>query len=176
MAIKWTVDPTHSDVEFKVKHLVISTVTGKFTSFNGTLESESETDFSGAKVEFSIDADSVDTSMKDRDGHLKSADFFDAEKYPELTFKSTSFTKKSGDDYILVGDITIKDVTKEISFDVELGGTAEDAYGNFKAGFEASSKISRKAFGLTWSAVTEAGSVVVGDDIKIALSLQFVKQ
>ncbi|WP_028297261.1 YceI family protein [Olivibacter sitiensis] len=176
MAIKWTVDPTHSDVEFKVKHLVISTVTGKFTSFDGSIVSESESDFSDAKVEFSIDADSIDTSMKDRDAHLKSADFFDAEKYPKLTFKSTSFTKKTDDEYTLVGDLTIKDVTREAVFQVELGGTAEDPYGNFKAGFEASSKISRKEFGLTWSAVTEAGSVVVGDEIRIALNLQFVKQ
>lgn len=176
MATKWIVDPTHSEVEFKIKHLVISTVTGKFTSFEGSIESASETDFTDANVDFGIDVTSIDTSNADRDGHLKSGDFFDAEKYPKLTFKSTSFTKKGDVDYKLVGDLTIKDVTKEVTFDVELGGTAADPYGNFKAGFEATSKISRKEFGLTWSAVTDAGSIVVGDEVKILLNVQFVKQ
>lgn len=171
---KWVLDPTHSEIQFKVKHLVISTVTGTFKSFDANLITESE-DFTNAEVEFSIATDSIDTNQSDRDNHLKSADFFDAEHYPAIKFKSTSFTK-SGDDYVLNGDITIKDVTKPIKFDVEFGGTATDFYSNEKAGFEISGKISRKEFGLTWSAVTEAGAIVVGDDIKLSGSVQFIKQ
>lgn len=175
MATTWNLDPTHSEVVFKVKHLVISTVTGNFRTFEGSVETESEDDFTGAKVNFSIDTDSIDTNQKQRDEHLKSADFFDAAKHPKITFVSTAFDKK-GDDYTLIGDLTIGETTKSIELAVEFGGTASDAYGNFKAGFEVTGKISRKAFGLTWSAVTEAGAVVVGDEIKIQASVQFVKQ
>lgn len=171
---KWVIDPTHSEIQFKVKHLVISTVTGTFKSFEGSLETQNE-DFSGANIQFSIAINSIDTNQTDRDNHLKSADFFDAEKFPVMKFKSNSFTK-DGDDYVLAGDITIKDVTKPIKFNVEFGGVAVDFYDNQKAGFELSGKISRKEFGLTWSAVTEAGAVVVGDDIKLSASIQFIKQ
>lgn len=175
MATTWILDPTHSEVEFKVKHLVISTVTGNFRTFEGTVETETEEDFRNAKVDFSIDAASIDTNQAQRDEHLRSADFFDAENYPKITFVSTSLEKK-GDDFVLTGDLTIGEITKPVTFDVEFGGTATDPYGNFKAGFEVSGKISRKEFGLTWSAVTEAGAIVVGDDIKIHASVQFVKQ
>lgn len=171
---KWVLDPTHSEIQFKVKHLVISTVTGTFKSFEASLNTQNE-DFSDAEISFSIATNSIETNQADRDNHLKSADFFDAEQYPAITFKSTSFTKE-GDDYILKGDITIKDVTKPIKFDVEFGGTATDFYSNQKAGFEITGKISRKEFGLTWSAVTEAGAIVVGDDIKLSASVQFIKQ
>ncbi len=171
---KWVLDPTHSEVHFKVKHLVISTVTGTFKNFEGSLESETE-DFTGAKVNFSLDVDSIDTNQSDRDGHLKSADFFDAATYPAITFQSTSF-EKSGDEYTLAGDLTIKDVTKPVTLAVEYGGKATDFYGNEKAGFEVTGKINRKEFGLTWSAVTEAGSIVVGDDIKLIINVQFAKQ
>lgn len=171
---KWAVDPTHSEVHFKVKHLVISTVTGTFKSFEGSLETDNE-DFEDADIEFSLDVNSIDTNQEQRDGHLKSADFFSADVYPKITFQSTSFTKK-GDDYELKGDLTIKDVTKPIQLDVEYGGTATDAYGNVKAGFEVSGKINRKEYGLTWSAVTEAGAIVVGEDIKLNINLQFAKQ
>lgn len=171
---KWAVDPTHSEVHFKVKHLVISTVTGTFKSFEGGLETDNG-DFEDANIEFSLDANSIDTNQEQRDGHLKSADFFNSDVYPKITFQSTSFTKK-GDDYELKGDLTIKDVTKPIQLDVEYGGTATDAYGNVKAGFEVSGKINRKEYGLTWSAVTEAGAIVVGEDIKLNINLQFAKQ
>ena len=171
---KWILDPTHSEIQFKVKHLVISTVTGTFKSFEATLNTEKE-DFSDAEIDFSIAVDSIDTNQTDRDNHLKSADFFDVEHFPAIKFKSTSFTK-DGDDYILTGDITVKDVTKPIKFNVEFGGTATDFYSNQKAGFELTGKISRKEFGLTWSAVTEAGAIVVGDDIKLSASVQFIKQ
>jgi polyisoprenoid-binding protein YceI len=171
---KWVLDPTHSEVQFKVKHLVISTVSGFFKSFEGSLTTDSE-DFENAKVEFSLDVNSIDTNQEQRDGHLKSAEFFDAEKYPKISFTSTSFTK-DGDDYKLNGDLTIKDITKPVSLDVEYGGSAGDFYGNTKAGFEVTGKINRKEFGLTWDGVTEAGSIVVGEDIKLIINVQFAKQ
>ena len=171
---KWVLDPTHSEVQFKVKHLVISTVSGFFKSFEGSLTTESE-DFENAQVEFSLDVNSIDTNQEQRDGHLKSAEFFDSEKYPKITFKSTSLTK-DGDDYKLNGDLTIKDVTKPVSLAVEHGGSAGDFYGNTKAGFEVTGKINRKEFGLTWDGVTEAGSIVVGEDIKLIINVQFAKQ
>ena len=171
---KWVLDPTHSEIQFKVKHLVISTVTGTFKSFEGEFITENE-DFTDASIDFSISVDSIDTNQADRDNHLKSADFFDAEKYPKISFKSTAF-KKDGDDYVLEGDLTVKDVTKPIKFGVEFGGTATDFYNNEKAGFEVTGKINRKEYGLTWSAVTEAGAIVVGEDIKLNVNVQFIKQ
>lgn len=175
MASIWKVDPAHSEVQFKVKHLVISTVAGNFNKFDGQIEATNE-DFSDATIRFMIDADSIDTNMKDRDEHLRSADFFDTANYPELTFQSSSFEKKGGREYLLRGDLTIKGHTQAVQFEVEFGGTAKDSYGNQKAGFEATAKISRQAFGLKWNDLTEAGSVVVGDEVKIVLNLQFIKQ
>jgi polyisoprenoid-binding protein YceI len=171
---KWLLDPMHSEVQFKVKHLVISTVTGSFKKFEGSLETEND-DFSDAKVEFSLDVDSIDTTQPQRDEHLKGAEFFDSETHPKITFKSTSFTKDD-DDYKLSGDLTIKGITKPVTLNVEHGGIADDAYGNTKAGFEVTGKINRKEFGLTWSGVTEAGSIVVGEDIKLIMNVQFAKQ
>lgn len=173
-ATKWVLDPMHSEVQFKVKHLVISTVTGSFKTFEGELSTESD-DFEGADVSFSLDVNSIDTNQEARDGHLKSGEFFDAETYPKISFKSTSFTK-DGDDYKLTGDLTIKDVTKSVTLDVEHGGVAGDFYGNTKAGFEVTGKINRKDFGLVWDGVTEAGSVVLGSDIKLIINVQFAKQ
>lgn len=171
---KWVLDPMHSEVQFKVKHLVISTVTGSFKTFEGSLETEND-DFTDAKVEFSLNVDSIDTNQSQRDEHLKGADFFDAASHPKISFKSTSFTK-DGDDYQLKGDLTIKGVTKPVTLDVEHGGVATDFYGNNKAGFDVTGKINRKEFGLTWDGITEAGSVVVGEDIKLIASIQFAKQ
>lgn len=169
----WNIDPTHSEVQFKVKHLVISTVTGTFKTFSGSLETSGDT-FDGAKASFALETASVDTNVADRDGHLKSADFFDAEKYPKLIFEGN--LKQVGDNFKLVGDLTVKDITKPIELDVELGGTMVDGYGQNKAGFEINGKINRKEFGLTWSMVTEAGGVVVGDDVKLHLNVQVVEQ
>jgi polyisoprenoid-binding protein YceI len=166
---KWGVDPTHSEVQFKVKHLVISTVTGSFNTFSGNVETERE-DFEGASVNFALDVDSIDTNVADRDAHLKSDDFFSAEKYPQITFTGTYSNGK------LNGDLTIRDITNKVSLDVDFGGVAVDPYGQTKAGFDVEGKINRKEFGLTWSAVTEAGGVVVGDDVKLQMSVQFVKQ
>jgi polyisoprenoid-binding protein YceI len=170
----WIIDPTHSEVHFKVKHLVISTVTGTFKSFTGSMESESD-DFQNASIEFTLDVDSIDTNQEQRDGHLKSADFFDAAQFPKISFKSASF-KKVGDDYELAGDLTLKNVSKPIKLNVEFGGRATDFYGNDKAGFEVSGKISRKEYGLTWDGITEAGAIVVADEIKLQINVQFVKQ
>jgi len=170
----WSLDPTHSELQFKVKHLMITTVTGSFNSLSGSVVSESE-NFENAKVEFEAATTSIDTSNADRDNHLKSADFFDAEKYPKITFKSTSLTK-DGNDYTLTGDLTIKEVTKSIKIDVEFGGIATDPWGNIKAGFTINTKIKRTEFGLTWNAALETGGVMVSEDVKILGELQFVKQ
>tara|TARA_R110000868_G_scaffold259361_16_gene517551 strand:- start:20304 stop:20849 length:546 start_codon:yes stop_codon:yes gene_type:complete len=170
----WNIDPTHSEIEFKVKHLVISTVTGKFNGFNASLESEGE-GFEGATINFDADIDSISTGVADRDNHLKSEDFFNAEKFPKLTFESTSFKKAGDSNYKLTGNLTIRETTKEVTLDVEHGGTVVDPYGQTKAGFEIKGSINRKEFGLTWSAVTEAGSIVVGDDVKLIMNVQVVK-
>lgn len=172
---KWSIDPMHSEVQFKVKHLVISTVSGFFKSFEGSVETEGN-DFENAKIEFSIDIDSINTNQTQRDEHLKSPEFFDVAKYPHIKFTSTSFTKTGDDEFELKGNLTVKDVTKPITLAVEYGGSTADFYGNTKAGFEISGKINRKDFGLTWDGVTEAGSVVVGEDIKLTINAQLTKQ
>lgn len=170
----WKIDPTHSEVQFKVKHLVISTVTGSFDSFDGQIEADGD-DFENAKATFTADIDSISTNNEDRDQHLKSEDFFDAEAYPQLAFESTNFEKVGEGEYKMIGDLAIRDVTKEIELDVVHGGTVGDPYGNTKAGFEVNGSINRKEFGLTWDAVTEAGNVVVGDKIKLQLNVQLVQ-
>jgi polyisoprenoid-binding protein YceI len=172
---KWVLDPMHSEVQFKVKHLVISTVSGFFKSFEGSLETENE-DFEDSKISFAINIDSIDTNQTQRDEHLKSADFFDAAKYPQITFASTSFKKTDDDQFELIGDLTVKGVTKQVKLNAEFGGSTDDFYGNTKAGFEVTGKINRKDFGLTWDGVTEAGSIVVGEDIKLLINVQFAKQ
>lgn len=174
MATNWTIDPTHSEVQFKVKHLVISTVTGSFRSFTGSLTTEGD-DFVGASAEFSADISSIDTGMEQRDGHLKSADFFDAENHPTLNFKTSKFKKLNDEQYSVEGDLTLRGVTKSIILKAEVGGFATDFYGNEKVGFEITGTINRKDFGLAWSAVTEAGGVVVSDDVKLLLNVQFNK-
>src|ERR1700709_11765 len=145
-ATKWVLDPMHSEVQFKVKHLVISTVSGFFKNFEGSLETEND-DFTDSKIEFTLDVNSIDTNQDQRDGHLKSAEFFDSETYPKISFQSTSFTKTADDEFELKGDLTIKDQTKPVTLHVEFGGSAADFYGNTKAGFEVIGKINRKEFG-----------------------------
>lgn len=172
---KWSIDTTHSEVQFKVKHLVISTVTGSFTEFGGEIESEND-DFTDVKASFFAEVDSINTNNAQRDGHLKSDDFFSADKFARINFVSSQLVKKNGSDYVLKGHLTIRDVTKEVELAVDFGGVAKDPYGQTKAGFEISGKINRKEFGLTWSALTETGGLLVGDDIKLSLSVQFVKQ
>lgn len=168
----WNVDTMHSEVQFKVRHLVISTVTGTFNSFSGSMESEGEA-FDGAAVHFEIDTASVDTNVKDRDAHLRSADFFDVENFPKMTFEGK--LHQNGDDFSIKGNLTIKDVTKPVELKAELGGVAQDPYGNTKAGFEINGKINRKEYGLTWHQVTEAGGVVVADEVRMSFNLQVAK-
>jgi polyisoprenoid-binding protein YceI len=172
--IKWSIDPSHSQVQFKVKHLMITTVTGSFTDFESTVETAGD-DFSNAKISFTAKTASISTGNEQRDGHLKSDDFFNAEKFPELKFTGNQLTKKDEGDWQLEGDLTIRDITKNVTLDVALGGIMTDPYGNTKAGFAITGKISRKEFGLMWNAVTEAGGVVVADDVKIQTEIQFVK-
>lgn len=172
---KWAIDPSHSEISFKVKHLVVTTLTGKFETFEGGLETANE-DFSDANISFTADVASINTGNADRDGHLKSDDFFNAEAFPKVTFTSTSFTKTSDGEYKLAGNITLRDVTKPIELTVEYGGTATDPWGNVKAGFEINGKIKRKEFGLKWDALTEAGGAVVSDEVKLHLNVQLVKQ
>ncbi len=173
-SIKWVADPTHSEISFKVKHMMMTNVTGTFGQFAVDAETEAE-DFSSAKVSFAAQIASINTGNEQRDGHLKSADFFDAEKNPELKFVSTSMTKKDDENYVLNGDLTIGEVTNSVSLDVEFGGINKDPWGNQKAGFSLSGKINRKEFGLTWNAALETGGVLVSEDVKLAAEIQLVK-
>jgi polyisoprenoid-binding protein YceI len=170
---KWNIDTAHSEVQFKVKHLVISTVTGFFRKFSGSVETASE-DFNGAKVNFNIDVNSIDTNVADRDGHLKSPDFFAAEQYPSIDFNGV-LNKVSGNDYKLVGDLTVRDVTKRIELAVEYNSIVADPWGNTRAGFEINGKLNRKDYNLGWGAVTEAGHVVVSDDVKLHFNVEVIK-
>lgn len=170
---KWAIDTTHTEVQFKVKHLVISTVTGSFKLFGGSVESEGE-DFNNAAVNFSIDVNSIDTNQADRDGHLKSEDFFAVAQYPQITFAGV-LNRKSGNDYKLSGELNIRGNAKPIELDVEFGGIVKDPWGNIKAGFEMTGKINRKDFGLSWNAMTEAGGVVVGEEVKLHINVELAK-
>ncbi len=171
----YKIDAAHSEITFKVKHLMITNVTGNFNKFDATLESSKE-DFTDAKISFEADVDSISTNNEQRDGHLKSEDFFAAEKFPKLSFVSSSFNKVSGDEYKLAGTLTLRGVSKPIELSVEYGGAATDPYGQVKSGFEISGKINRKDFGLVWTATTEAGGIVVSDEVKLNLSVQMIKQ
>ena len=172
---KWVVDPTHSEVQFKVKHLVISTVTGAFKTFSGEAFTDGS-DFEDARIKFMLDVKSVDTNQAQRDEHLRSGDFFEAESYPQIEFKSTSFTRVSDDNYKLIGDLTMKGVTKPVELQAEFGGSAKDAYGNTKYGFEVTGKINRKEFGLTYNALTETGGLALGEDIKLIANIQIAQE
>jgi polyisoprenoid-binding protein YceI len=168
---KWTLDPVHSNVRFTVPHLVISEVEGSFKKFDGTVTT-SKPDFSDAQINFTIDVASINTDNERRDGHLKSDDFFNAEKYPQMTFRSTSFKKVSDNKYELLGDLTIRDVTKPVKFDVVYGGSIVN-HGTTKAGFKATSSINRFDYNLKWNNLTEAGGATVGKDVTIDLKLEF---
>ena len=171
----YKIDAAHSDIMFKVKHLMISTATGLFKKFDATLDINEE-DFSQAKVTFEADVDSVDTKNEQRDAHLKSDDFFNAEQFPKMTFKSTKIEKAGDNEYKLTGDLTIRDITKPVELKVEYNGSTKDPWGQERRGFEVSGKINRKEYGLKWSAVTEAGGLVVSDDVRLAMNVEMVKQ
>ncbi|MBF9252736.1 YceI family protein [Pontibacter sp. 172403-2] len=173
---KWTVDPAHSEIQFKVKHLMITTVTGYFQKFNLEVETEDEDFEKFSNLTFTADINSINTNNEQRDTHLRSADFFDAENHTELRFDGKSYKKVSDDEAKVQGDLTIRGITKPVTVNVEFGGMVVDPYGQTKAGFTVDGKISRKEFGLTWNAVTEAGSVVVSDEIKLHAEIQLVKQ
>jgi polyisoprenoid-binding protein YceI len=172
---KWLIDPAHSQIQFKVKHLVISTVTGSFAKFEGGMNSGTD-DFTDAEAWFSADIASINTGTPDRDNHLRSADFFDAANYPKLTFKSTGIQKTGGDRYKLTGDLTIRGTSRPIELDVEYGGLMKDPWGNTKIGFELSGKLNRKEYGLNWNAITEAGGLVVSEEVKILINVELSRQ
>jgi len=167
---KWNVDASHSSIGFSVKHMMVSKVRGSFGDFAAEVEAD-ETDLTGANIAFTIQVASINTGSEDRDNHLRSADFFDVETYPEIKFVANNISKK-GDDYEIAGDLTIKDVTKSVVFEAEYGGKGTNPWGVEVVAFEAETKINREEFGLTWNAALETGGVLVGKDIKITLDLE----
>jgi polyisoprenoid-binding protein YceI len=171
---KWTLDPTHSEVGFKVKHMMFTNVSGSFGKFD-ILASTDGDDFSKSSIQFSADANSITTNNADRDNHLKGADFFNTAQYPGLKFVATGYEKGNGADK-LKGNLTIRDITKPVTLDVEHGGIAKDPWGNLKAGFSITGKINRKDWGLNWNAALETGGILVGEEIKISAEIQLMKQ
>ncbi|BDS13198.1 YceI family protein [Aureispira anguillae] len=171
----WTIDPSHSKVNFSVSHLVISEVDGDFKTFDGAIKTTKD-DFSGASISFTIEVSSINTGNESRDKHLQSEDFFHASKYPQMTFESTSFKKKSAGKYELKGKLTMRGVTKTVTFDVKHGGIAVDGYGNTRAGFIAKTTINRIDYGVAWNAKTEQGGWTVGEAVEIVLKSEFIKQ
>ena len=170
---KWAIDPVHSEIGFKVKHMMFTNVSGKFGTYEATIATEDD-NFENAAIEFSAAIDSINTNNTNRDNHLKSGDFFDAENHPKLTFKASSFTKK-GADYELIGDLTLRGVTKSVKFPVEFSGLMKDPWGNTKAGLNISGKINRKDWGLNWNSALETGGVLVSEEVKLDIELQLIK-
>jgi polyisoprenoid-binding protein YceI len=171
---KWTIDPAHSSVGFKVKHLMISNVQGSFKEFDGVAVTKGN-DFSTASISLSIKTSSIDTEATDRDNHLKSPDFFDASNFPTITLDGTKLRDLGDDTYELTGDLVMKGISKKVIMSVEYGGLMTDPWGNVKAGFSISGKLNRKDWGLNWNAALEAGGVLVGDEIKIVGDVQLIK-
>lgn len=172
---RWQIDSSHSGIQFTVRHLVIAKVRGQFSRWTGTVTAP-DRDFGRASLEVAIDAASIDTGVADRDAHLRSADFFDAERYPEITFKSADVTRAANDRLRAAGALTIKGVTRDVVLDVEQLGLAKDPWGNERAAFSATTSIDRRDFGLTWNQVLETGGVMVGDRIDIAIEIEAVRQ
>lgn len=174
-ATKWSLDPTHSEIMFKVKHMMISTVTGQFKKFDASVETQGE-DFTTAKVQFTADIDSVDTNNAQRDGHLKNGDFFDAENHPQLSFVSSKLEKIDEESYKMYGTLTMRGVSKEVALDVEFGGIVPaDPWGLTRAGFTVNGKINRKDYGVSFGVVSETGAIMLGEEVKIQAQVQFVK-
>lgn len=171
----WTVDKSHSKVGFSVSHLVIAEVEGKFNNFDGNISTNGE-NFEDAKIDFTVDVNSIDTDNEGRDKHLKSDDFFNAEKFPKITFKGKSMTKVGDKKYKLIGDFTMRDVTKEIALDVKFNGTTKDPWGNIKAGFKITGEVNRFDYGLKWNKTVETGGLVVGDIVTLSINLELAKQ
>jgi len=171
----WAIDPAHSSVEFSIKHLMITTVKGRFPGVAGSVTLD-ETNLANSAVDVTIDAASIDTREPQRDAHLRSADFFDVDKFPTLTFTSRRVTDVAGDRFRLIGDLTIRGITREVILAVTAQGRARDPWGGERAAFAATTKIKRSDFGLLWNQALETGGVVVGDDLKIALDAQVIRQ
>jgi len=172
---KWVLDPTHSEIGFKIKHLMITNVSGNFNKFEVKVETKGN-DFTNTKVSADIEVDSINTNNSQRDEHLKNADFFEAEKHPLITFRSTKLEKLDEETYSLTGDLTIKETTKPVKLALEYGGVTKDPYGNYKAGFSITGRINRHDFGVSYNAVLETGGVALGEEIKIHGEIQLVKQ
>lgn len=172
---KWLADPAHSEVQFKVKHLMITTVTGYFRKFDVLVETEGDDFTKASTILFTADINSIDTNNEQRDTHLRSSDFFYAEKYSQIRFEGKKY-EKTGDIHLLSGDLTIRNITKPVTLDVAYGGIVIDPYGQTKAGFTVDGKIKRKDFELMWDAVTEAGQIVVSNEIRIHAEIQLIKQ
>ncbi|MES2411724.1 MAG: YceI family protein [Bacteroidota bacterium] len=171
----WAIDPAHSEISFKVKHMMITNVYGKFDSFDATIENEDE-EFENSEINFTAQIKSINTGNADRDNHLRSGDFFDVDHFAVISFNTTAVLKGSDGDYTINGDLTIKDVTKNITLEAEYGSPTLDPWGNNKIGLSVSGKINRKDFGLTWNTALESGGVLVGEEIKLIAELQFVKK
>jgi polyisoprenoid-binding protein YceI len=174
-AQNWKIDPSHSSVKFKTRYLLISEVEGTFKKFDGTFTSE-KADFSDLKTEMSVDVSSINTDNEMRDNHLKSDDFFNAEKFPAMTFKSTGIRPLGKGRFILSGELTIRDVTKKVEVPLTYGGTVKDPWGNTRAGFKATGSVNRKEFKLLWDKKTDAGEAVVGDDVEFTIDASLIKQ
>ncbi|QNA45882.1 YceI family protein [Lacibacter sediminis] len=172
---KWVIDPTHTEIGFKVKHMMFTNVSGKIDKYTATVETDGD-DFANAVISFSGEANSVSTGSAERDKHLLSADFFDVEKFPTLEFRATSFTKVDEDNFELKGDLTMHGVTKQVTLEVESAGLMKDPWGNIKAAFSIKGKINRKDWGLTWNAALETGGVLVSEEVRIVAEVQLIKQ
>lgn len=171
---KWSIDPVHSEIGFKVKHMMFTNVSGKFENYDANIISEGD-NFEDATIEFTADVNSINTNNKDRDNHLRSADFFHAEQYPRLNFRSSELKKIDDDNYEMYGDLTIRGVTKPVKLDVEFGGFMKDPWGNYKAALNIKGKLNRKEWGLNWNAALEAGGVLVSEEVKLISELQLVR-
>lgn len=172
---KWAIDPTHSEIQFKVRHLMVSYVTGQFTNFTATVETNGE-DLTTAKVKFTAEVDSISTNNEQRDAHLKNPDFFDSANHPQLTFESEKLEKITEEEYRVYGTLTIRGISKKIVLDAEYGGITVDTWGNTRTGFSISGKINRKDFGVSFGMVSETGGVLLGDEVKLSANTEFVKE
>jgi len=175
MKTTWAIDPAHSEIQFKVKHLMISTVTGHFKTFNATVETVGD-DLTTAKVHFTADINSISTNNEQRDAHLKTGDFFDAESHPQLTFEGDRLEKLDDENYKLHGTLTMRGTPKKITLDVEFGGMTQDPWGKTRVGFSLSGKINRKDYGVSFSMVSETGGILLGEEVKLIANAEFVKQ
>ena len=172
--VNWKIDASHSEVLFKVKHMMITNVTGHFTEIEGSIETEEE-DFTTAMVDFKAKTASVNTNSEQRDTHLRSAEFFDADQFPTVNFKSTRVTKGAGNAYQMEGDLTLHGITKNINLQIEFGGINKDPWGQTKAGFTVNGKINRGDFGLVWNSVLETGGVLVSEEVRISAEVQLIR-